>query len=32
MTLTWQTTEIENFISEQGAFPLVIVQVQQQGT
>ena len=25
MILTWRSTEIENFITEQGAFPLVIV-------
>ena len=30
MILTWQSTEIESFISEQGAFPLDIVWVQQQ--
>ena len=31
MILTQQIAEIQRFISEQGAFPFVIVWVQQQG-
>ena len=31
MILTWWSTEIENFISEHGVFPLVFIQVQQWG-
>ena len=31
MILTKQIAEIQRFISEQGAFPFVIVQVHEQG-
>ena len=31
MILTYLIAEIQKFISEQGAFPFVIVWVQQQG-
>ena len=31
MILTQQIAEIQRFISKQGVFPFVIVQVQQQG-